>query len=66
MKGPTHMNHSTIDILPAAGPGKAAIITDRVADIIVSLASFQTGGSKLITVDLSPTPVAVATHAPRV
>ena len=57
---------STIDIAPSAGPGKAVIVTDRIADTIVSLSSFKGGGSALVTIALAPPPVVLATHAPRV
>lgn len=57
---------SSIDIAPSAGPGKAVIVTDRIADTIVSLSSFKGGGSALVTIDLAPTPVVLATHAPRI
>lgn len=60
---------STVDIAPSAGPGKAVLITDRIADTIVSLSSLKTGGSKLVTLDLGINPdaaVVLATHAPRI
>lgn len=58
-----------IDIQPAAGPGKAVLITDRIADTIVSLTSLTSGGSKLIILDLGPSldsEVTIVTHAPRI
>lgn len=57
---------TSLDITPAAGPGKAAIISTRIADTIVSLSSFKGGGSALVTIDLAPTPIVLHTHAPRI
>jgi hypothetical protein len=60
---------SSIDIQPAAGPGKAALITDRVANSIISLSSMKAGGSALIVLDLGPDPdskVTLTTHPPRI
>jgi hypothetical protein len=55
---------TTID--PASGPGKAVIIASNVGRCLVVLASYTTGGSKLVAVDLARRSLATVEHAPRV